>query len=74
MRITKNLFNIFLAIFLGSCLSYSAFSQERRILLNNDLPGTEIHYDNVKLSLEVNKATDELFNGQIRLVVNKLIS
>ena len=74
MRITKNLFNIFLAIFLGSCLSYSAFSQERRIFLNNDLPGTEIHYDNVKLSLEVNKASDELFSGQIRLVVNKLIS
>jgi len=53
-------------IFLLISFNYS-YSQQQ-IILNNDLPKSEIRYNSALLSLEVNKSIDLTFEGNIKLV------
>ena len=43
-----------------------SFSQQP-IILNNDLPKSEIRYNSALLSLEINKSVDLKFDGDIKL-------
>ena len=54
-------------LFLFLLSTFYGLSQSR-FQIENYLPGTEIHSDNVTLSLQVNKAEDNLFDANIKLV------
>ena len=49
-------------------LYYSQTYSQQQIILNNDLPKSEIRYNSALLSLEVNKSIDLTFDGNIKLV------
>ena len=49
-------------------LSFGQSFSQQQIILNNDLPKSEIRYNSALLSLEVNKSIDLTFDGNIKLV------
>jgi hypothetical protein len=63
-----NKFKAFFPLFIILLLSFEQSYSQQQIILNNDLPKSEIRYNSALLSVEVNKAIDLTFDGNIKLV------
>ena len=63
-----NKLKAFVPIFIILLLSFGQSFSQQQIILNNDLPNSEIRYNSALLSVEVNKAIDLTFDGNIKLV------
>ncbi|MDB4612063.1 gliding motility-associated C-terminal domain-containing protein [Flavobacteriaceae bacterium] len=58
----------FVPLFIILLLSFGQSFSQQQIILNNDLPKSEIRYNSALLSVEINKAIDLTFDGNIKLV------
>ena len=63
-----NKLKTFVPLFIILLLSFGQSFSQQQIILNNDLPKSEIRYNSALLSVEINKAIDLTFDGNIKLV------